>query len=283
MNETLSAGTTARTFFFWRFSSGTVSSMWNCYALTLRTWSFETGDPWTNGFTTNWRMQEGSRLHLCVLHARTVLDTFIVLDEISHTGLRLLQDTDIERVRDNFRLNLEILDGKIRRGEQFSDSMPLPEAVAWEDCFCVRVVCYKCSLHDGQASACVFHAAGAFRQKKRRGRLSRTCCPTQGLRRESEWSQGFSPASTQQRQPGLQSRTIAQSVYAVPVHVPQDDQTETRRPIHHEGHCSHAFPLASRISCFLPCTGGRSGCRWIPSAVSCERIVATPLTTTTIL
>ena len=232
--------------------------MWNCYALMQRTWSFETGDPWTNGFTTNWKMQEGSRLHLCVLHARTVLDTFIVLDEISHTGLRLLQDSEIERVRDNFRLNLEILDGKIRRGEQFSDSMPLPEAVAWEDCFCVRVVCYKCSLHDGQASACVFHAAGAFRQKKRRGRLSRTCCPTQGLRRESEWSQGFSPASTQQRQPGLQSRTFAESVYAVPVHVPQDDQTETRRPIHHEGHCTvmpfHLL-LTSHVFCHAQVEG----------------------------
>ena len=43
---------------------------------------------------------------------------------------------DRKKQAQNFRINLEIWDGKIRRGEQISDTLPMPRALAWEDDSC---------------------------------------------------------------------------------------------------------------------------------------------------
>ena len=47
--------------------------------------------------------------------------------------VRIADSTDRAKMARNFRMNLEILDGKIRRGEKFFDCMPLLDAVSWED------------------------------------------------------------------------------------------------------------------------------------------------------
>ena len=51
------------------------------------------------------------------------------LDDMPRTE----DEDDRRKLSVNFRANLEILDGKIRRGERCFESMPLLDAMTWEE------------------------------------------------------------------------------------------------------------------------------------------------------